>query len=174
MTQAIARAGPSAPLKALVLPLVSAAALGGDAWRVLDFGSGRGADVRFLRGLGLDAQGYDPEHGPRRLPPGPFELVTAIYVLNVVPRADRRAVVAELARRVGRGGLALLVTRPRVAELARRHGWPQVEPGGWLSKAGSYQGEVSADELRALLQGAGLRPEPLAVPAGLVGVLARR
>lgn len=50
---------------------------------VLDYGCGRGGDVRALQHLGLDAAGWDPVHFPdgRR---EPAEVVLLTYVLNVI------------------------------------------------------------------------------------------
>ncbi|QUI33006.1 DNA phosphorothioation-associated putative methyltransferase [Streptomyces alfalfae] len=60
------------------------------AIRVLDYGCGRGGDVRALQHLGLDAAGWDPVHFPdgRR---EPAEVVLLTYVLNVIENpAERR------------------------------------------------------------------------------------
>ncbi|MEV5483993.1 MULTISPECIES: DNA phosphorothioation-associated putative methyltransferase [Streptomyces] len=60
------------------------------AMRVLDYGCGRGGDVRALQYLGLDAAGWDPVHFPdgrREL----AEVVLLTYVLNVIENpAERR------------------------------------------------------------------------------------
>ncbi|MCW5254751.1 DNA phosphorothioation-associated putative methyltransferase [Streptomyces sp. SHP 1-2] len=57
---------------------------------VLDYGCGRGGDVRALQHLGLDVTGWDPVHFPewqRR----PADVVLLTYVLNVIEDpADRR------------------------------------------------------------------------------------
>jgi DNA phosphorothioation-associated putative methyltransferase len=57
---------------------------------VLDYGCGRGGDVRALQHLGLDVTGWDPVHfpeGQRR----PADVVLLTYVLNVIEDpADRR------------------------------------------------------------------------------------
>ncbi|MFC8567377.1 DNA phosphorothioation-associated putative methyltransferase [Streptomyces sp. NPDC057245] len=57
---------------------------------VLDYGCGRGGDVRALQDLGLDAAGWDPVHFPdgRR---EPADVVLLTYVLNVIENpAERR------------------------------------------------------------------------------------
>ncbi|MFE2939253.1 hypothetical protein ACFXKG_09370 [Streptomyces sp. NPDC059255] len=56
----------------------------------LDYGCGRGGDVRALLHLGLDAVGWDPVHFPngRR---EPAEVVPLTYVLKVIENpAERR------------------------------------------------------------------------------------
>jgi SAM-dependent methyltransferase len=58
--------------------------------RTLDYGSGTGLLVRLLLDQGYDAWGYDPLATPiaaedrvvTRLPPGPFDLITAIEVIE--------------------------------------------------------------------------------------------
>ncbi|MCZ4512767.1 DNA phosphorothioation-associated putative methyltransferase [Streptomyces sp. ActVer] len=56
---------------------------------VLDYGCGRGGDVRALQHLGLDAAGWDPVHFPdgRR---EPAEVVLLTYVLNVIENPVER------------------------------------------------------------------------------------
>ncbi|MGW5610144.1 DNA phosphorothioation-associated putative methyltransferase [Streptomyces sp. NPDC003753] len=50
---------------------------------VLDYGCGRGADVRALRGLGFDVSGWDPAHHPTGQLKA-AEVVLLTYVLNVI------------------------------------------------------------------------------------------
>jgi ubiquinone/menaquinone biosynthesis C-methylase UbiE len=127
--------------------------------RVLDFGSGSGADARHLvkvlsagggrltcvdispvwqAALRKTLAGYDVAYacGDVRslaLPPGSFDVVVVHWMFHDVPAADRRTVLAELARLLRLGG-----------RLATRE---PTRPG---------QG-IAAAELRRLLQDAGLR-----------------
>ncbi|MEU1413724.1 DNA phosphorothioation-associated putative methyltransferase [Streptomyces sp. NPDC005731] len=82
---AIGRVGLSLPARRAVGDLRLAPETG-----VLDYGCGRGGDVRALQHLGLDAAGWDPVH----LPDGrrePAEVVLLTYVLNVIENpAERR------------------------------------------------------------------------------------
>ncbi|KAA0922151.1 DNA phosphorothioation-associated putative methyltransferase [Streptomyces apricus] len=58
--------------------------------KVLDYGCGRGGDVRVLRQLGLDVAGWDPVHFPEGLL-RPADVVLLTYVLNVIEDpAERR------------------------------------------------------------------------------------
>lgn len=58
--------------------------------KVLDYGCGRGGDVRVLQQLGLDVMGWDPVHFPEGLL-RPADVVLLTYVLNVIEDpAERR------------------------------------------------------------------------------------
>jgi hypothetical protein len=65
---------PSYPLK----HLFSARLIQG---RVLDFGSGSGIDVAFLRLNGFDTSAYDPHYAPE-IPTGQFDTILCNYVLT--------------------------------------------------------------------------------------------
>jgi DNA phosphorothioation-associated putative methyltransferase len=66
-----------------------------DGVQILDYGCGRGGDVRALGHLGFDASGWDPVHRPDgELRPSDIVLLT--YVLNVIEKPDERR--ATLAR----------------------------------------------------------------------------
>ncbi|GAA4952587.1 DNA phosphorothioation-associated putative methyltransferase [Yinghuangia aomiensis] len=82
---AIGRVGLSLPARRAVGDLQLEPNMG-----VLDYGCGRGGDVRALRHIGFDAAGWDPVHFPdgRR---EPAEVVLLTYVLNVIENpAERR------------------------------------------------------------------------------------
>lgn len=87
---AIGRVGLSAPARQAVMDLQMT-----DGAEVLDYGCGRGGDVRALEYLGLDVSGWDPVHRPDgNLKPSDIVLLT--YVLNVIEKPDeRRATLAK-------------------------------------------------------------------------------
>ncbi|MCU1493424.1 MAG: hypothetical protein JWO62_1188 [Acidimicrobiaceae bacterium] len=60
-----------------------------DRGTVLDYGCGRGEDVRQLSALGLDVDGWDPHFRPEPLP-RPVDVVMLTYVLNAIESADER------------------------------------------------------------------------------------
>jgi len=63
---------------------------------ILDYGCGRGDDLRTLLGLGYDCVGWDPVHrsdGERR----PSEVVNLGYVVNVIEDSSERAETLESA-----------------------------------------------------------------------------
>lgn len=72
--------------------------------RVLDFGSGSGVDVAFLRENGFDVLGYDPFYAPT-YPTGQFDTILCQYVLNVLLPEEQVQVlmaVSELLKPTGR------------------------------------------------------------------------
>ena len=75
--------------------------------RILDFGSGRGDLVTFLNG---DIEQYDPNWHPEK-PRGKFDVVTCIYVLNVLRPSARRKALAEAKSYVRRGGVLYVAVR---------------------------------------------------------------
>jgi DNA phosphorothioation-associated putative methyltransferase len=56
---------------------------------VLDYGCGRGDDVRHLTALGIRIQGWDPHYRPDP-PPQPADVVLLTYVLNVIDDVNER------------------------------------------------------------------------------------
>ncbi|MEU8276572.1 DNA phosphorothioation-associated putative methyltransferase [Microbispora bryophytorum] len=82
---AIGRTGMSAPARQAVIDLQLV-----PGTSVLDYGCGRGGDIRALQGLDLDVSGWDPVYFPNgRLEPADIVLLT--YVLNVIEdRAERQ------------------------------------------------------------------------------------
>lgn len=80
--------------------------------RVLDFGCGRGADLRAFRAAGIDADGFDPHWGPDTLPDcRAYDTITCTYVLNVIPRADRREVLQTIRASLAPDGNAYIAVR---------------------------------------------------------------
>jgi DNA phosphorothioation-associated putative methyltransferase len=110
---------------------------------VLDYGCGRGGDVRALQHLGLDVTGWDPVHfpeGQRR----PADVVLLTYVLNVIedPAERRRTLLRawELASSV-------LVASARLRW--ERNQIKGIEYGdGILTQRRTFQHLYAAGELR--------------------------
>jgi len=99
---ALRRKGPSAPAKWLEENLLKFR-LNVDK---LDFGSGFGADARYL-----DADAYDPYHGPKTLR-GRYAVITCTYVLNVIESPVRRAaIVKQIREHLYPGGVAYITVR---------------------------------------------------------------
>lgn len=80
----------------------------------LDYGCSYGEDVYFYRRLGLRAEGYDPypPFGSSKKPSGEFDLVTVIFVLNVLPHPwARLQVLREASQHLARHGIMVVATR---------------------------------------------------------------
>ena len=65
--------------------------------KILDYGCGRGDDVRFLNEAGILAEGYDPHFGPQwKELEHDYTTILCTYVLNVVHPDNRRDVVEHM------------------------------------------------------------------------------
>lgn len=136
---AINRKGPSSPTR-LYEPIFR-----GQALTILDFGCGKGADVRYLQEKGYLVEGYDPNYTPG-LPKHTFDAVMLNYVLCVIPNADERKNVLEKAwKRVKPGGLLCIAVRPESEIRRKKHA------DGWLTKSGSFQRGYAEAELRGMM-----------------------
>ena len=101
---------------------------------VLDYGAGRGLDVRRLAGMGFNATGWDPyfDHGTSRVEPS--SVVMLLYVLNVIERASERATTLKAAWDLTKG---TLVVSARLTWDARRITGEDLEDGVLTSRGTS-------------------------------------
>lgn len=109
----------------------------------MDYGCGRGGDVRYLRGAGFDCSGWDPVHAPngnRRR----SAVVNLGYVVNVIERPIERVEVLrrawELTEQV------LIVSARLVDEMPARS--PCYLEDGVLTRLGTFQKFFEQQELR--------------------------
>lgn len=129
---------------------------------ILDFGCGYGSDVMYYRSLALEADGYDSEAKfgwplPAR---ANYDLVTVVYVVNVLPSPEERLAAVRAAASFARAGGHVLVaarSEAAVAAEAKRGGWSTFNDG-WISSASksTFQRGVPREELGWLLGAAGL------------------
>jgi SAM-dependent methyltransferase len=131
---------------------------------LLDYGCGTGADVTHYRGVGLDAEGYDPHppFGYADLPRRQFRIVMLIFVLSVLPTASERLeVLGRAASFLAPGGRLVVAARSASAirDAARRGRW-RVWGDGFVSHEGrsTFQHGMDDREIRELGAGVGLRP----------------
>ena len=164
---AIARTAPSAPHRAWK----QAGLLKG---RVLDYGSGRGADCKATA-----TRCYDPHHPDpkvRATPSGDYDVVTLTYVLNVLPPDERRAALRAAAKRVRRGGHLLLAVRGQSdgGHRAAQAGWER-HADGFVQRGADgevqrfqrfYTDEQLAREVGKALTGRWRRVEGPTAPSG--------
>jgi hypothetical protein len=133
---------------------------------ILDYGCGRGTDVAHYRKAGLRADGYDPypAFGWARqpTPTARYDLVTLVFVLNVLPDPWQRVrVLKQAATGVHSGGRMLVVTRsPRDIETrAAQTRWVHHNDGYWSSeRKQTFQRGISEAEIEQLARRAGLSP----------------
>lgn len=130
---------------------------------VLDFGCGRGQDVRFYLENGLTAEGFDPypTFGWTQRPSSVFDIVTVVFVLNVLPTPQERiAVLRDAFTYVRPGGYMLVATRSKQA-IAREvvsKNWPPHNDGYWSHEGkGTFQKGIGDEELRLYLNRIGLK-----------------
>jgi hypothetical protein len=162
---ALSRRGPSRPLRHF-------SDQGLVRGRVLDFGSGRGADC-----AAAAVRCYDPHHPRsqvRALPQGQFDTVLAIYVLNVLPASERRRALRGAAARVRPGGHLLLAARSQqdsgyqaARDWSRQgDGYAQHTPEGALHR---FQRFYASDDALARDAGAALSASFARVPVAALG-----
>ncbi|MFE3602605.1 endonuclease/exonuclease/phosphatase family protein [Streptomyces sp. NPDC059142] len=143
---------------------------------VLDHGCGRGTDVAHYRSAGLDAEGFDPYDGFGRPRPDRtgFDLVTSMFVLNVLPDPWQRIQALKDAASFARpGGHVVVVTRSpeEIARAAADGGWVAHHDGFWSSRSkGTFQRGMDHGEITALARRAGLVPAGTAPVLPLTGV----
>lgn len=130
--------------------------------RVFDWGCGHGSDLDYLRELGFDAHGWDPNHRPANppesYPPGTFHFVLNIYVLNTIRRIEVREheILHRIYNFLDEVGHLYIATRTsrEVERLAGRCAWQRCGDG-WLTKRGTFQKGFLAAELVTMLTGVG-------------------
>ncbi|MEV0944033.1 methyltransferase domain-containing protein [Micromonospora wenchangensis] len=137
---------------------------------MLDHGCGRGSDVHHYRTSGLDADGWDPHPGFGQAiePERQYDLVTNIFVLNVLPDPWQRIQAIQHAARFVRPGGHLFVVTRSPADIDPRAipaNWRTHHDGYWSSEAkGTFQKGIPTEEIIALGHQAGLRPTTQQIP----------
>jgi DNA phosphorothioation-associated putative methyltransferase len=156
-----ARKGPSAPtiiydsLFRDESPIYSVLPPHTEVKTILDYGCGRGADVRWLKEQGYQVDGYDPKFAPG-LPDKTYNAVLLNYVLCVLPSKKARVEVVNSAlERVKRRGFLCVAVRSKkeIERNARVSGWTKYADG-YLTGSGTFQRGFSAAEVFDLLMDA--------------------
>jgi SAM-dependent methyltransferase len=134
------------------------------ATSILDYGCGRGADVAYYRARGVPSvAGYDPYQGFgfASEPTGTFDIVTVVFVLNVLPDPwVRLKVLRSAANYLAPDGVLLVVTRSagEIENRARIGGWDRHNDGYWSSRAkGTFQRGLDRQDILDLARRAGLQ-----------------
>ena len=111
----------------------------------LDYGCGRGDDLRLLREIGIKGNGWDPFWRPEGTKTA-FTVVNLGFVLNVIESPKERAAVLRDAWNLTLKLLAVatLIPEPRVNSTPYRD--------GCLTGAGTFQRDFRKDELFRFLK----------------------
>lgn len=126
---------------------------------VLDYGCGRGDDVRALAAAGVPARGWDP-HFATDTPLEPADVVNLGFVVNVIEKPEERAEALRRAFSLARRVLAVAVM------LAGKGGGSE-HADGVLTSRGTFQRYYTQAELRNYV-GQVLGREPVNVGPGVV------
>lgn len=81
--------------------------------KILDYGSGRGEDVRQLLSRGFKVKGYDPYYKPER-PVGKFSVVLCTYVLNVLDPSKVDEVIEDVFKYTKKYGVVFFTVRRNI------------------------------------------------------------
>lgn len=114
---------------------------------ILDYGCGRGGDVRRLLAAGYDARGWDPHYRPHP-PPELADVVLCSYVLNVIADPAERA--RTLQRAYDFATRTLVVAVRGTHEAGRLDGDRHAD--GTLTSRGTFHHLFSPSELRDWMQ----------------------
>jgi DNA phosphorothioation-associated putative methyltransferase len=112
---------------------------------ILDYGCGRGADVRLLRKSGIPARGWDPHFHPNE-PLAPADCVNLGYVLNVIEDSKERNATLQRAFELAD---KVLIVAVRVDQAL---GEATEFADGVLTKFGSFQKLYTQQEFRDYLR----------------------
>ncbi|HEX5747162.1 MAG TPA: DNA phosphorothioation-associated putative methyltransferase [Archangium sp.] len=126
--------------------------------RVLDYGCGRGGDIRRLREQGIDCDGWDPAHRPDG-PRNQADVVNLGYVVNVIEDVAERA---EVLRTAWSLATKVLVVAARL-EVEAHQIIGGCHQDGFVTRLGTFQKLYHQDELRRWIDGT---LEVASVPAG--------
>lgn len=126
---------------------------------ILDYGCGRGYDVDSLKSQGWAIRGWDPVHRPttRR---SAVDVVTLIYVINVIEREDERLRTIQHAWKLARQCLVV------AARLEHERDEAHIRPAadGWMTLRGTFQRFYEQDDLQYWIQHALGREAIVAAP----------
>jgi len=112
----------------------------------LDYGCGRGDDVRFLQAMGFRSRGYDPYYFPRTLKKA-VDVVTLLYVLSTIEVPMLRCQVLISAYQLARQTLVVSAITGR----SRNHAGTAYNDGV-ITKWGTFEKCYSHTELKHLIE----------------------
>jgi hypothetical protein len=121
---------------------------------VLDWGCGRGADVREMQLRGLEVFGYDPYWQSRLPSRQDFNFGLCTYVLNVLSTKEQVTCLQQFHSFLKPDAVAWVSVRSAQAILkeANKQRWTS-QGLGYLTGSGTYQQGFTAEQLQNLLSG---------------------
>lgn len=114
---------------------------------VFDYGCGRGGDLRRLRRLGIECDGFDPNHRPDAQM-APAHIVNLGYVVNVIEDPDER--VQTLRRAWSLAKHALVVAARLTSEASDLEG--RAHGDGLITSTGTFQKLHTQETLRGWIE----------------------
>jgi DNA phosphorothioation-associated putative methyltransferase len=127
---------------------------------ILDYGCGRGDDVRALAAAGLDVSGWDPYFAPDTAL-APADVVNLGFVLNVIEKLEERSTTLKSAYALARRVLAVSVMAPKSKGMEHAD--------GVLTGRGTFQKGYSQSDLKTYIHQT-LDRDPVLVGPGLAFV----
>lgn len=114
---------------------------------VFDYGCGQGDDLRLLRVMGVDADGWDPAFRPDG-PRIPADIVNLGFVLNVIEDADERRDALKAAFALARQAVVVSVMLGYQSKRAQFAGYRD----GVVTQRNTFQKYFTQDEFRAYVE----------------------
>ncbi len=114
---------------------------------VFDYGCGRGDDLRLLRAMGIQANGWDPVFRPRPKR-SPADVVNLGFVLNVIENADERRETLKSAFALAR---KVLIVSVMLGYQSKRAQFTAYEDGV-RTQRNTFQKYYAQDEFRAYVE----------------------
>jgi SAM-dependent methyltransferase len=131
---------------------------------VLDYGCGKGTDLRYLELIKPNTiiSGYDPNFFPD-LPTKQFDTVFCNNVINYIKsKEDIRSMLFTIKQKLLIGGNFILVARSKgevKGNIKRNKNWKEdVNTGGYISDKNLYQRGYDSSELVELIKSVGMQP----------------
>lgn len=120
---------------------------------ILDYGCGKGVDVREASKLGYSICGYDPNNENFPELSGKFDIVYCGYVINVINLNDRECLIKNCWDKINGGGMMVIVARTskEIESNAKKNAWVPCDDG-FITPKGTFQKGFDRVELSNLIQ----------------------
>lgn len=143
---------------------------------VLDWGCGKGKDVKWLKSKGIKTIGYDPYYKPEPKPAflnfNQIQTILLNYVLNVIENPlEREALLKTIKNLAGPSTLVIIAVRSNleIIRQAKIKGWHKYADG-YITTRNTFQKGFTLAELRGIGSILGRLVDSLEFSGGIVGV----